>query len=251
MRAVIQGDQKYVHGGRPEMYDLGADPDELRNLSAADPERARRLRRELEGFLKTHAGRDPSAAVEIDAETRERLEALGYLGAGGPRGGPIAEALLDGGTPPQDRVQDVSAMTRAKNFVLRGRAWTLCRWSAACWRWTPRTPSSSRSRPTPRRNWGSSTTRSRPSRGSAAPEGRAVPGGAPAPARLRAAPPGAARARAAAHPREPRAQASGRRLVPVVRAAAPGRPGGAQPGGPEAGAGARIRSTPPRWWTRV
>ena len=37
MRAVIEGDQKYVHGARPEMYDLGADPDELRDLAAADP----------------------------------------------------------------------------------------------------------------------------------------------------------------------------------------------------------------------
>jgi len=123
MRAVIQGDRKYVHGGRPELYDLAADPDELRNLAAHEPERAGRLRRDLEGFLKARAsGANPSAAVEVDAETRERLEALGYLGAGGPQGGPIVEALQEGGTPPQDRVEDISSMTRAKNLLLGGQA---------------------------------------------------------------------------------------------------------------------------------
>ena len=122
MRAVIDGDHKYVHGGRPEMYDLGADPRELRNRVADEPERAGRMRRGLEGFVKAHASGNPSAAVEMDAETRERLEALGYLGAGGPQGGAIVEALLDGGTPPQDRVEDVSAMTRAKNLLLAGMA---------------------------------------------------------------------------------------------------------------------------------
>jgi arylsulfatase A-like enzyme len=40
MRAVIQADHKYVHGGRPELFDLGADPDELRNRVADEPERA-------------------------------------------------------------------------------------------------------------------------------------------------------------------------------------------------------------------
>lgn len=120
MRAVIEGDHKYVHGGRPEMFDLGADPRELRDRMAEDPERADRLRRSLEGFLKAHTPRNPSAAVEVDAETRERLEALGYLGAGGPQGGAIVEALHPGGTPPQDRVEDVSAMTRAKNLLLAG-----------------------------------------------------------------------------------------------------------------------------------
>jgi tetratricopeptide (TPR) repeat protein len=57
----------------------------------------------------------------MDAETRERLEALGYLGAGGVQGGAIVEALRDGGTPPQDRVEDVSSMTRAKNLLLAGQ----------------------------------------------------------------------------------------------------------------------------------
>ena len=122
MRAVIDGDHKYVHGGRPEMYDLGADPRELRNRVADEPERAGRMRHGLEGFVKAHASQNPSAAVEMDAETRERLEALGYLGAGGPQGGAIVEALQDGGTPPQDRVEDVSAMTRAKNLLLAGMA---------------------------------------------------------------------------------------------------------------------------------
>jgi arylsulfatase A-like enzyme len=120
MRAVILGDHKYVHGARPEMFDLGADPAELRNRVSEEPERAQHLRRGLEGFLKAHASRSVSATVEVDAETRERLEALGYLGAGGAQAGTIVEALHEGGTPPQDRVEDVSAMTRAKNLLLGG-----------------------------------------------------------------------------------------------------------------------------------
>ncbi|HEX6737877.1 MAG TPA: sulfatase [Vicinamibacteria bacterium] len=55
---VREGDLKYVYDatrGRDELYDLARDPDERRNLAAAQPEACRRLRQRLAAW-KQHAG---------------------------------------------------------------------------------------------------------------------------------------------------------------------------------------------------
>ncbi len=62
-----------------ELYELGADPRERRNLAAERPEvleRMRRLLAEREAAIPEGEGAEP---VELDPETRDRLEALGYL----------------------------------------------------------------------------------------------------------------------------------------------------------------------------
>ncbi len=53
--AALRGDWKLVmdHGGKPELYDLAADPAERRDLSATHPEQVRRLRSELESWMAT------------------------------------------------------------------------------------------------------------------------------------------------------------------------------------------------------
>lgn len=61
------------------LYDLAADPGESRDLSSAEPSRTAAMRDSLLGWEKTHGipmGRD--SGVDLDAATRERLEALGY-----------------------------------------------------------------------------------------------------------------------------------------------------------------------------
>jgi arylsulfatase A-like enzyme len=71
-------------GDVPELFDLRSDPHEQRPIALppADPEAraaAERLTRELHEYRRTglHAA---SAEDVIDADTRERMEALGYLG---------------------------------------------------------------------------------------------------------------------------------------------------------------------------
>jgi arylsulfatase A-like enzyme len=79
-RAVVIGREKYIaaSGLAGEFYDLAADPEEQRPdaLSAADRDRLRRALAERTDHLD-HGSAVPTSAP-IDAETRERMQALGY-----------------------------------------------------------------------------------------------------------------------------------------------------------------------------
>jgi arylsulfatase A-like enzyme/Tfp pilus assembly protein PilF len=121
LRVLVDGALKYIHGPRPELYDLDADPGELHNLIAVRPDDARRLRAALERFLETHAAAGASKIEELDDATRQRLEALGYLHRSGPVEKEISETLVDGGIPPQDRVGDLNDLSAAKHLLFEGR----------------------------------------------------------------------------------------------------------------------------------
>ncbi len=73
---VIQDGAKYIDLPIPELYDLADDPREERNLAAAEPGRLAELR----AVLAPLRALDPGAAPSPEsAETRRRLESLGYL----------------------------------------------------------------------------------------------------------------------------------------------------------------------------
>jgi arylsulfatase A-like enzyme/tetratricopeptide (TPR) repeat protein len=69
---------KFIEAPRPELYDLGSDPGETRNLWSHDspPEIGKRLRRELDRAAKAEK---ESPVGAIDEETKRRLESLGYV----------------------------------------------------------------------------------------------------------------------------------------------------------------------------
>jgi arylsulfatase A-like enzyme/Tfp pilus assembly protein PilF len=81
LRGVIDGGLKYVDLPLPELYDLTADPGEVRNLAASRPADLERLRGLL-SRLRTAESRTPPGREDADA--RERLRALGYATAGQP-----------------------------------------------------------------------------------------------------------------------------------------------------------------------
>src|SRR6185503_7998613 len=85
---------KLIEAPRAELYDLQADPAEAHDLSAADPSHMESLRRALQRAMATTT---PDAAQAVDAATRERLEALGYVGtAGAGRPAPTGRDPKDG-----------------------------------------------------------------------------------------------------------------------------------------------------------
>jgi len=97
LRAVQDGRFKYILAPRPELYDLERDPREQRDLSPDDPDRLSSLQRELEELeSRTRSADAPAGPRPVDAETEERLAALGYVGGSlsrgslekGPRGDP-------------------------------------------------------------------------------------------------------------------------------------------------------------------
>jgi choline-sulfatase len=106
LRALREGRFKYIAAPRPELYDLKADPGELRNIALQSPVKAEALRgalaRRLEAERQTAAA--PAAAAAIPPELLEQLGALGYVGGG--TGG----AGNSPGADPKDKLEDYKAV---------------------------------------------------------------------------------------------------------------------------------------------
>ena len=85
--AVETGRWKYVHAPRPELYDVRADPKQLRDVSAEHPRVAATLAKHLATMNVIKPGEEPKPA-KLDPDALERLQALGYVGGAGaaPRG---------------------------------------------------------------------------------------------------------------------------------------------------------------------
>jgi arylsulfatase A-like enzyme/Flp pilus assembly protein TadD len=81
LRSVLHERYHYIHGPRPELYDITVDPAELHDLIKSEATTASRLAKELQSFPQ---GNEKPAPV--DEETLRRLAALGYIGGLRDRG---------------------------------------------------------------------------------------------------------------------------------------------------------------------
>jgi len=80
---VVSDGWKYIQTTRPELYDLKNDTSETSNLVEEYPKRARLMQKHLRHILDTQV-RDAEIDKELylARESRERLEALGYVSGG-------------------------------------------------------------------------------------------------------------------------------------------------------------------------
>jgi choline-sulfatase len=79
LRSIQDDRWKFIDAPVPELYDLVNDPGERANLASREPGRAAALRRALD---ETTGGSEGSIAPSpVDSETRQKLAALGYIGA--------------------------------------------------------------------------------------------------------------------------------------------------------------------------
>lgn len=121
LRVLYRGSYKYIHGPRPELFDLERDPAELHDLSAELPRERAGLEAELRRFLDDNASPEAAGAVyEASEETRRQLAALGYLSTTGENPQAVAETLRSDGVPPQDRVGDINLLSRLRQELARG-----------------------------------------------------------------------------------------------------------------------------------
>lgn len=102
---------KLIDAPRPELFDLGSDPEETSDLFDRKPEVARRLLAELRRIEGAGAVATRPAA---DPETLERLRALGYSGGGGRPSVPPPAGLAD----PKDRLAEKRALQAAEGRML-------------------------------------------------------------------------------------------------------------------------------------
>jgi Tfp pilus assembly protein PilF len=120
---VLEGTMKYIHGPKPELYDLGADPDELHDLARERPAEVSSMREELESLLDRLSIAGTSSTEAVDPEVRRRLESLGYLNSTVATAGQvIVEQLRSDGVAPRDRVGDINDVSAAKHLLFAGRS---------------------------------------------------------------------------------------------------------------------------------
>jgi arylsulfatase A-like enzyme len=81
LTGVIQDRMKLVDLPLPELYDLGGDPGETKNLYAGSPD----ARDRLHALLRSFGARLPESAGAEDPDVAARLRSLGYVGGSMPR----------------------------------------------------------------------------------------------------------------------------------------------------------------------
>jgi tetratricopeptide (TPR) repeat protein len=117
----------YIRAPRPELYDLLNDPRELSDLSKGDSSRVSSLEQALSNLIaRTTNASAAKGPRSVDAETEERLAALGYVGGSvsskhledRPRGDPKDKIHLynllkqAGGASAEGRMDDAIAKVR-------------------------------------------------------------------------------------------------------------------------------------------
>ena len=81
LTGLAQDRFKFIDLPIPELYDLGADPHEMKNVAATEPRVLEAMRSQL---ARLRAADHGTARGEEDAETRERLRSLGYASVSAP-----------------------------------------------------------------------------------------------------------------------------------------------------------------------
>ncbi len=110
LRSVLDERYHYIHGPRPELYDLVADPAEKNDLMKTSRDTAARLLRELRRFPEGN-----EKPQSVDQETAKRLASLGYMGS-------LRERGDSGELPnPADNLPSLRAMEEAWHLTSQGK----------------------------------------------------------------------------------------------------------------------------------
>jgi arylsulfatase A-like enzyme/Flp pilus assembly protein TadD len=120
LRSVREGGIKFIEAPRPELYDLHADPKELRNAYAPWDVSVQMLRGMLAELRKKMPPLELPSRGAVGQGTTDELRALGYLGA--------ADALSSTNVPepsllpdPKDKIEEQNLLHQAMLAVDDGR----------------------------------------------------------------------------------------------------------------------------------
>ncbi|HVQ29311.1 MAG TPA: sulfatase-like hydrolase/transferase, partial [Vicinamibacteria bacterium] len=118
LRSVQDGRFKFIRAPRPELYDLDNDRSEEKDRSKEDGTRVDTLARALtELELRTASTEAPQGPKPVDAETEERLAALGYVGGSVSRKNLEERPRGD----PKDKIGLYNLMKQAGSSSVEGR----------------------------------------------------------------------------------------------------------------------------------
>lgn len=99
---------KFIMTKRPELYDLEADPGEVRNQLEVEPAPARRLHKQLKQTLLDRSREAADSGLTLDAAAVERLRSLGYVGGAATTGAMLLE-IDDSLADPKDVIHIVES----------------------------------------------------------------------------------------------------------------------------------------------
>lgn len=118
LRALVRGEFKYIDAPEPELYDLERDPSERANLIASHPDVAAALEsalREVEQRFDSHV--IPAPESRLDADTADKLRALGYVAYRAPDGARADHA----GADPKQKISTFRDILRAGDLRRAGK----------------------------------------------------------------------------------------------------------------------------------
>jgi len=113
---LIDKTWKYIQAPRPELYDLGSDPDEAKDRVVERPDAARRHSERLEFVIAENTRLAPASTRAVSSEESARLRSLGYLGGLGT-GIKLGRPLSD----PKDKIDDYIVLYRGHLMEGAGR----------------------------------------------------------------------------------------------------------------------------------
>ena len=109
---------KYIHAPRPELYDLGADPVEERNLAGTLGQRSSEMAAQLDAWVAATAEGEAAAASRrvLVPDEQARLRSLGYLS-----GTPVGEGRNGGARiDPKDGLAEAASLEAARDRLEAG-----------------------------------------------------------------------------------------------------------------------------------
>ncbi len=110
--------QKLIIAPEKELYDLVADPDETRNLTAIESGLLAKLDAAAAKYIEEHSQNAYELDLrKIDPETREKLAALGYVGSFTDSSKLEGKALAN----PKEKIVVFNELSRAREMGMRGQ----------------------------------------------------------------------------------------------------------------------------------
>lgn len=107
----------FIEAPKPELYDLGSDPGETRNIATQQPATIAVLREKMQVLLAHNPfTRQDTDAGNLSPDAQEKLRALGYFGF---RAAVSPESLKQGLADPKDKLWEFNSILKAEDAFQR------------------------------------------------------------------------------------------------------------------------------------